>query len=156
MKIIFLDIDGVLNSDVFYDDRYNRLKSGQFVPEHPYCEFCKDNVDNLNYILAETGAEIVVSSTWRFHDDINKVLRDVGVSKDIIGITPSCSSRVRGAEIYMYLSEHYNDNIDDYVILDDDCDMLLEQKAHFFWIDGYTGLDMGISKRIVEYLKHLK
>ena len=53
MKLLFLDIDGVLNGHV-----YNPLAQSNIID--PKC------VANLNYILMETGADIVLSSAWRY------------------------------------------------------------------------------------------
>ena len=58
MKVIFLDIDGVLNSAV-----YDRTKS-----------FEDGNIDRtrlpiLRSIIDRTGADVVLSSSWRIHLD---------------------------------------------------------------------------------------
>lgn len=45
----------------------------------------------------------------------------------------------RGVEIAEYLTEH--SDITNYVILDDDSDMLLEQKDHFIQTDSYLGIN---------------
>lgn len=50
-KVIFLDIDGVLN-----DDGYNRRKGIYVDPEM---------VKNLAYIIRNTGADVILSSSWR-------------------------------------------------------------------------------------------
>lgn len=50
-KIIFLNIDGVLN-----DDGYNRSKGIYVDPEM---------VKNLAYIIRNTGADVILSSSWR-------------------------------------------------------------------------------------------
>ena len=52
MKVIFLDIDGVLNVISQGHDEYGSL-------------FHKHFEDNLRYIIEQTGAKIVISSTWR-------------------------------------------------------------------------------------------
>lgn len=52
MKVIFLDIDGVLNVYCQGRDEYG-------------CTFHKHFEDNLRWIIEETGAKIVISSTWR-------------------------------------------------------------------------------------------
>jgi hypothetical protein len=53
-KIIFLDFDGVLNNPGCYE-----IASGSHTPPDQSC------VDALNRIISETGASIVVSSSWR-------------------------------------------------------------------------------------------
>jgi len=52
MKVIFLDIDGVLNVIPQGHDKYG----GIFHPEF---------VENLRTIIEATDAKIVISSTWR-------------------------------------------------------------------------------------------
>lgn len=52
MKIIFLDIDGVLNVNFNGRDKYGRIFHPNFV-------------DNLRDIINRTGAKIVISSTWK-------------------------------------------------------------------------------------------
>ncbi|MDE7264993.1 MAG: hypothetical protein K2N52_01805 [Clostridia bacterium] len=61
MKIIFLDIDGVLNSRI-YDGK--RDKSRQTDIDETRLPLVKSIVDR-------TGAKIVLSSTWRVHWDKN-------------------------------------------------------------------------------------
>ena len=56
-NIIFLDIDGVLNVYCESRDKYG-------------CTFHQQFVDNLKYIIDSTGADIVITSTWRF-DGLN-------------------------------------------------------------------------------------
>lgn len=53
MKIIFLDIDGVLNVFGKSHDQYGKT-------------FHKHFENNLKYIIEQTNAKIVLSSTWRF------------------------------------------------------------------------------------------
>jgi hypothetical protein len=52
-KIIFLDIDGVLN-----DHKYNKKAQSSTLK--------KSCVKQLNRIIAKTGAKIVLSSAWRY------------------------------------------------------------------------------------------
>ena len=61
MKIIFLDIDGVMNSEKSLNDFFEQDGEERFehwIP-HPM------HVKWLNKITDETGAKIVISSPWR-------------------------------------------------------------------------------------------
>lgn len=57
MKILFLDIDGVLNSYQFYEN-----KSNQELVDNPFDTAC---VRHLKTIIDATDAKIVLTSTWR-------------------------------------------------------------------------------------------
>lgn len=59
MKVLFLDIDGVLNSDTFY---INRPKETKQLP-YPLSEFDPACVERLNRIFSETKARLVISSS---------------------------------------------------------------------------------------------
>lgn len=56
----------------------------------------------------------------------------------------------RGVEIKQYLDEHQE--IENYVILDDDSDMLLSQKDHFIKTDSESGISEEDVKRAIEIL----
>ena len=102
MKIVFLDINGVLNTTF-----YHNLK--------PEC------LNNLKILTEKTGAKVVITSAWRKYEEsleaIKKTLTEYNI--DVIGSTRVLGSR--SAEIVAYLeglSFSYK-----YVILDD---MLIE------------------------------
>lgn len=132
MKIIFLDIDGVLLN----------ISSRGIEP----CAYC---VKNLNDIVKITGAKIVVSSTWRKGglEQIRFVLAQWGVTGEVIGITPVLSrvtersgftrGACRGDEIARWLEQ--NGPVDSFVILDDDGDMG-ELRSRLVTTSFYTGL----------------
>ena len=101
MKVIFLDNDGVICLSNNWGSRYKKWRN--FSCKNPDVEFsdrplnCKfDNFDKkavrvLNSIIEETGAEIVVSSDWRIHanlDELGDYYQDHGIIKKPIGITP--------------------------------------------------------------------
>lgn len=130
MKVIFLDIDGVLNCIPQGHDDFGGIFHSHFV-------------DNLGRILNETGAKIVISSTWKSSG--LKYLKDMwshrGYPGDIIDITPDVYDLInlglfqyyddvdRGHEIDKWLKDH--PEVDNYVILDDDNDMLDNQRDNF-------------------------
>ena len=67
MKIIFLDIDGVLNCENAY--RNGECQYQEWIWEDGrkdhYQRFCVRSKELLNKLIDETGAKIVISSTWR-------------------------------------------------------------------------------------------
>jgi len=125
MKIIFLDIDGVLNVIPQGFDLYG----GIFHPEF---------VDNLQTIIDKTGAKIVISSTWKA-SNVEEMWNDRNLPGEVVGTTPfswelerfkDFDGRIpRGEEIQEYLDFHKD--ITNYVILDDDTDMLKSQMENF-------------------------
>jgi len=129
MKVIFLDIDGVLNVRRHGRDRFGSLFHSQFVK-------------NLKQLIIKTNAKIVISSSWRFNglDEMQKMWIERELPGEVIGITPftaqyeatesaSFMDRCkRGCEIREWLKTH---PVDSYVILDDDNDMLQSQQSNF-------------------------
>ena len=115
MKVIFLDVDGVLISQQsgfgHYDVRGTRE------------EFGEDHWARYRRILEVTGAKVVVSSTWRIGRDLEELQELLG--SEVIGRTPTDrtleTTRVRGDEIEEWLNEH--PGVEEFVILDDETDM---------------------------------
>jgi hypothetical protein len=127
-KIIFLDIDGVLNVYCESRDEFG-------------CTFHSHFVDNLKWIIDNTGAKIVISSTWRM-DGLDK-MRDMwikrGLPGEVIDITPTTvvvdnadnefyDWADRGYEIQQWINDH---DIKCYCIIDDNDDMLPSQMNNF-------------------------
>lgn len=164
MKIIFLDVDGVLNNELFYTT-VNHPKA-ETMEEFNLQQFDPRCVKLLNDITDKTSANIVVSSSWRTDPDIIDILQKAGITGNIIGTTPKLyfTSNIeykysvpRGCEIKAWLElnkEKLGDKMSkvQYVILDDDSDMLYWQREHFFLVDGYAGLTKNIAYRVINYL----
>lgn len=117
MKVIFLDIDGVLNSveSAMVYKSYQRL--------NPVC------VGLLERLVENTGAKIVISSSWRIgHENLDSLrenLRRAGLTepllREIIDRTAAHANGHRGDEVGAWLNEHIGE-VEAYVILDDDSD----------------------------------
>lgn len=118
MRVIFLDIDGVLVTGEHTERNYKAtgvVLSGSDIPFDP------STVNNLNWLIKESGAKIVISSSWRYLHDIDSmrgILSGYGVVGDVIGMTHKGDSR-RGLEIAEWL-RRTKESIESYVILDDD------------------------------------
>lgn len=123
MKVLFLDIDGVLNSHDFW----KRCQELGIVPDDKVDPLA---VERLNRLVDATGAKIVVSSTWRLPYVWSKKLssligriQKLGITGEIIGMTPDhCKAYGRGGEIQAWM-DHCDEEIESFVILDDDSDM---------------------------------
>lgn len=141
-KYLFLDIDGVLNHDEWfksehYKNHQENWKKSMFDPE------C---VTRVNKILEATGAELIVSSSWRNMSDLENIFAGVGlptsfyrtpyadhIYPDLDPIRDLYNDDIRywrGSEIKYWL-EHNAESPYTYCILDDDVDMLDEQTDNF-------------------------
>lgn len=116
MKVIFLDFDGVLNSE-----RYVK-NSGQFgVIIDP------DRMILLRQIVDATGAKIVLSTSWREHwDKASEGCDQIGLQinatfgeyeLNIFDKTPEINLR-REQQIECWLAEQ--PDVDNFVVLDDE------------------------------------
>ena len=103
IKVIFLDVDGVLNSD-----RTVRKTQGG------YTFVDNRQMKNLKHIINMTGAKVVLSSDWRYDRDdpryngdyleLEAELLKYGIR--LYGFTPELPSCHRGMEIDCWLKEH--------------------------------------------------
>lgn len=149
MNIGFLDIDGPFNTGRWIEHNYlNNL---------PYRDsyglfFDPDTINNLKILVDEFDLKLVISSTWR-KSGIQAILdmwQYRNLPGEVIGITPVLDT-LRGLEIQQWLNEHnyrYYDilkgedsKIKNYIIIDDDLDMLWDQKNHFIHCTNYWGFD---------------
>lgn len=146
-KIIFLDIDGVLNDRETLTKKY---PGSGIMGIDPY------KVLLLSRIVEATGAEIVLSSSWR-HGHYEELKKSLAIP--IIDRTGNCCEGIRGVEIHEWLGDNIKGFSSTYegdfkiAILDDDSDMLLWQKPHFFqtsFMDG--GLNEIITERVIAHL----
>jgi hypothetical protein len=171
MKIIFLDIDGVLA--VMHKERDDY---GSF--------FHEEFVTNLKSIIDQTDAKIVISSSWR-HSGL-KIIQEMWAKRnlpgEVIDSTPGIYGHKSTVQFYNdYLQQHptpkthsvgiprgieieywlklignftrinwskdsqieyiNNSKVKNYVILDDDSDMLLCQYEHFVKTSNQTSPD---------------
>ena len=116
MKIIFLDIDGVLNCENAY--RSGECKYVEWVDRNEEVDhhqsFCSWSRQWLNKLIEETDAKIVISSTWRSSglEWMRDVWKFEKMSGEIIGITPNFRGDIngytipRGCEIEKWLKDN--------------------------------------------------
>jgi hypothetical protein len=134
LKIIFLDIDGVLNSARYY-------KSVDRSSED-WNRFDPKVVLALKKLIEEFSAKIVIASTWRFGavDMLKKELTNSGLDKYLHTDwkTPLVHPSHRGTEIKMWLDKH--PEVNTYLIFDDDTNILDEQLDYYIQTDIKFGL----------------
>lgn len=112
MKVIFLDVDGVLYSNEYIVEKTRALGRRLHLDER-LDEKC---ILVLKKIVELTGAKIVVTSSWKISDlDIlSNKLKEYGLV--IYDVTRNYGD-ARGREIREWLSEN---NVSKFVIIDDD------------------------------------
>lgn len=157
-KIIFLDVDGVLNSESFFiqEEQKQKIKVNQGLS----IDFKK--VKLLNKIVEATGAKIVISSTWRLnhYDLLLSLFSTYGFKGEILGKTEKghCFNCVRGNLILQWMKTNENligipyYNYYNYVILDDSTDMLYWQRNNFVNINNKIGLNKRNARKAIKIL----
>lgn len=156
-KLIFLDIDGVMNSEKSFRDidKVSKIPEVKKLFPHLRC-FCSEifGYDAIYYIdklCKETGARIVISSTWRLGYTVKQLGRIFlynGSSSDfIVGKTGrrhfiDGSVSFRDEEILTYLEENYSKEEYSklkYVVIDDDTYDLRRVENHLITVDNKIG-----------------
>lgn len=179
LKLIFLDIDGVLNSNDFAVWCATTDEGKQFIKDGGHHWVDPNVVNRIIKICDETEAGIVLSSSWRFWnlestiEDLNRYRDLKGIAERLIGVTPrlKMSSSYRGPEIQWFLDNIVKPPIDpynrfydydffkqakrkkiSYCIIDDDTDMLPEQMDNFVNTDFMVGLTDEDTNKIIAIL----
>jgi len=154
MKVIFLDFDGVLNSEASV--RCEQRRKSQRIQDMLSPIACS----NLQYILEQDSSiRLIISSTWRaLHTkvEMQNILNNYGVeAARIIGYTPRTMSGDRAHEINLSLEEW--PNITKFVILDDDPDVLnvKDPRGHVFMTDSQDGLLLKQARQIIKLFKEV-
>jgi len=136
-RVIFLDIDGVL-APIRRWDRYGDLE--------PAC------IQVLNEIVARAGADVVVSSTWRYGKtvaELQEMLEAQGFTGCVLDKTPTGAPGAdRGDEIAAWLAEHA---VGGYVIIDDHANMG-ELRTHLVLTQPARGLQPADAPRAIALL----
>ena len=153
MKVIFLDFDGVMDTE-YYDHILS--EAGEPISDEYGLLFDPECVKNLKYIIENTGADIVVSSTWKYfmsYQDFLNMWRARGLPGFVTDVTPNIhSSRYRGDEIDAWLNECKNEC--QYVILDDlgADNFNSHQIPRLLVVNPFYGIDEDIAGRAIALL----
>lgn len=145
MKVLFLDCDGVINSE----ECMTRGLFNTVFPVDPYMAFL------VGKIHLDTNCKVVLSSAWRRHEESVERL-----NKQLVPIFDKTGDgwydretehhSTRGEEIKVWLDAH--PEVTKYAILDDDSDMLPEQLSNFFKTSWKKGITEEIAKQVTEHL----
>ncbi|MBQ2835604.1 MAG: hypothetical protein IJE68_02065 [Clostridia bacterium] len=111
MKVIFLDKDGVLNSDEYFNKIEGLdIKGIESDVDIEKVKLLKESVD-------ATGAKVVVTASARYTTNGKLLIQLLREQQILVDITPYINN-IRGKEIKQWLAE--NPNTEDFVILDDE------------------------------------
>jgi hypothetical protein len=137
MKLIFLDIDGVLN------------RNGNRPPN--VCEIEENPLSLLSDLIRRSGAEVILTSSWRLTADEpwREPLLRGGVS--VAGQTARLNGNNRRREIELYLESHAP--VESFVILDDQAGRWGKLKNNCVHINPKVGLT---EANVAQALKILK
>lgn len=180
-KLIFLDIDGVLNNATFKTNwmkahkglyktyleiRFYRLFVNATEMEFYNGYIVPENLENFNRIIDATNSDIVLSSDWRFINDgnynnvadidiIKQMFRVREIKGNVIGATPYVFKHHRGIEILRYIKS--NNIKDTKIVIIDDLREAGEAirgipDSLFIWTDYNTGLTKEEADKAIEFL----
>lgn len=133
-KVLFLDIDGVLNSRIYYKYLYKPEDGGSRFD--PYC------VILVKKLVEEFSLKVVISSTWR-DGAMKRLVKELN-ENDFTDhlhedwLTPVIRPASRGKEIELWLDNH--SEVKDYIILDDNENLLDHQRDKFVKTSIYLGM----------------
>ena len=128
-NVIFLDIDGVLNSNFWNDSHQKEISNGTLIDI--------EKIKLLAKLVKNTNAKLILHSGWRFwynsnleptrkeSENLSKLLQQEDIVID--GMTPDFSteeirkskkfSLVKASEILTWLAEH--EEVDKWIVIDD-------------------------------------
>ena len=166
-KIIFLDFDGVLNTE--YHQRLLQYEGKAWQDKHGAC-FDPEAVKQLQTIVDMTHADIVIESSWKYLglEAMQEMWKDRQLPGRVIGITPSVVSddillstdlditnpamlHCKGAEIASWLCANGKQEVP-YIIIDDEYVILESQLPHFILTNPYDGLTEELAMRGIDIL----
>lgn len=152
MRVIFLDIDGVLNSEEW--DRY--VQSFTYGARFNSCYLLsQEMILRLQNVVFQTNAEIVLTSSWRTNERAMSALtRQLSLYHlPIRDTTVSYAYGSRADEVKLWIEAH--SNITSYAIVDDYDDGFSNDEvlaAHFVQTTSAQGLTSEKAEKIVEIL----
>ena len=159
MKYIFLDFDGVLNTEKHQEFlRFNNQNT--FDNYGPI--FDPSAVECLSLLVSSVpNSSIVIISSWKFEglDKMQNLWKDRSLPGNLAGISPNLVPESiedlyagKGREVRAWLTKN---PCSGYVILDDVPDFLPEQEKHYIEINPKVGLTPHIVKQAISILNNI-
>jgi len=129
-NIIFLDVDGVLNCQIFYEKNFKHITRYDNVPlyktvkkylrkivkrkeisglDYYKSQMDGDRIEMLNQLCEETNSVVVLSASMRGSKTVlqlNRIFQYCGATFTIISKTGHCVDRIRGVEILNWLKDN--------------------------------------------------
>jgi hypothetical protein len=121
MRVIFTDLDGVLNP-------------------HWKTKWSKPAIKIYNQICKEYDLKPVITSTWRINhtkEQLQNIFNDQGIEVEIYDYTPHIDQKDRGLEIKEWLS---NNKVDNFVIIDDIIHNIIPHVGNVVKVRSWIGL----------------
>lgn len=166
-KVIFLDLDGVLNTE--YYQRMLQYEGKPWQDKHGVL-FDPQAVEQLQRIVDATHADIVIESSWKYLglEAMQRMWKDRRLPGRVIDITPSAISdsvllsadlditdlsslHCKGTEIASWLADNEMHDVP-YVIIDDEYVILELQQPHFVMTNPYEGITGDIATIAINVL----
>jgi hypothetical protein len=148
MNILFLDIDGVLNR---FGDENGVGMTEETVEGTSLVGIDRKLLSIYKTILERIDPIVVLSSTWRMVPELRDHLRRTGVYFHDVTSVLDPVRYSRGHEIQAWLRESAEEPR--YAIIDDDADMLPEQRPNFFQTSGEYGLTQEIADKVAAHFR---
>jgi hypothetical protein len=166
IKILFLDIDGVLNTgdNLVSHQVINGIDPNYEITDKFATFFDERCVRYLKWIVKKTNCKIVISSTWKLSG--LKFMQNLweyrNLPGEVIDLTPTIVDQYiinmygvvndnadRGFEIQQWLEEN---KWDTYCIIDDDTDMLSSQIKNFVKCNPMHGITINEAEKVIKIL----
>ena len=166
-KIIFLDLDGVLNTE--YYQNYLCYQGLAYQDEYG-AFFDPETTKQLKRIVDATNAKIVIESSWKYLglDAMQEMWSDRQLPGKVIDITPSSVSdqwlltanlddidpamgHCKGMEIASWLADYTGPDAR-YVIIDDEYVILGSQVPNFILTNPYDGITEELADKAISIL----
>lgn len=133
LRVLFLDIDGVLNS----------TRTALALGGIPH-DLRPEDVSKLDPVALAlirnlcraAGLSVVVSSSWRILHHWDAIGRALNLPT--MDATPRCPTGFRGDEVRAWLAAH--PEVRDWAAVDDDCDFHPDQASRLVRVDSAEGL----------------